>query len=137
MLHPCMINLFIMLGPFWHKFLNLFGIDLLHRFQTILGPKMVPKRPFGQPCSTNKCQQHDFSPSCGVRESVFEATLRRTTLKTYFYKLFSIVGPVGTTFCKICTIVLDLKTMLVVVASIPRTTNQTAPQTQGPADQRV
>ena len=41
-LHLFRIHLFIILDPFWYHLINLFSIDLLHRFWTIFESRIVP-----------------------------------------------------------------------------------------------
>ena len=87
-------------------------------------PKLAPFiYPFRQPFSIKGCQIENCSQPNGVRgykgalaESVFEATLRRTTLQNRFYNCFSIFEPFGTSCCSwFCIMFLDLGTIWVIL----------------------
>ena len=86
MLHPCLVHIFISVGQLWYHFLNLLCIDCYIDFGSFGIRNGSQNRPFGPPVSIEKWQQDDLSLPGGVRESVWEATLRRTTLQNWFLR---------------------------------------------------
>ena len=119
--------------------INVFsGFVFGHVFSTCWSePQMAPKiKPLGSQIRPTTFQQkNNCSQPCGVGESVFEATLRRTTLQTDAYKLFYLLNNSRPCVGGFCTILLDWETIRV-VCCIDFTTPTPNPHTKQSANTR-